>query len=903
MRHARKESPTWPFLLVLVVLLVFTATAPRGWERTARQQPVSDQLPESSSTKTAATKARRKAARAARLSSSQPIEQQVEARVLAPAISQVLPVLEQPFAVGQPPAEPSATPAPTLIVDVASRLAGPEPLPPVESEPAADRPEAAPPAAAQLDSNPAVLEPLASVKTATAPPVPTVAEAESEPPEPVTHDRSPTSSEANLEPASKPAAEQPSTAIAVAEQAPAATTPAVEPWWPVPHGLLAELNGLKQQPAIGGWATRASALIEELVASGPPQEGRAEEIVLELRSLVASPGNFLTDRPGQQLASLRKAQFALARRLDFWQDVIDCQSPAAQNSASAADARRLALCLEEIEKQTADADMGAAWRAYLLLKELRQLAAERDVDAGRELARAALARFESRSLTARQREFLASPALVELQNQLRGWAAEPVDLRQLLVHVEQFEGTGLPSQAAHLAGDFNRLAHSVRSGDEALARQLDIDYRNANLRVSLSPEFLNRLVPPQRPRLARVRDLFMGHPTEGWSSTDTQVVFRPIPDLHRLHVALEARGQTSSEADTSNGPVLIHTHSDSHFRGWKEVTVGPDGVQSVPAEAEAESSPRLRWVKTDLDFIPIVGTVVRDIARAQHEESQEEVRTQSRRKIRREVTEQIDAELAPRIARANERLKQRIIDPLEGLGIDAVMIEARTSADRLTTRLRLAGSEQLAGSSPRPRAPANCLASVQMHQSAMNNICQQLGWEGKTFTLAQLREELATKLRWELDAAPTNAPKDLTVTFAAENAIHIACEDGRVQLNLAFARLQKRPESFRDFVVRVYYKPDLENSSGRLVRDGTVQLIGDRLRPKAQVALRGVFSKTFSPSRWIRLVPAGIAERPGLAELRVVQCEIREGWLGLAFDVPGRVGDEQTIARQPADSR
>ncbi|HWC90536.1 MAG TPA: hypothetical protein VG433_12800, partial [Pirellulales bacterium] len=388
-----------------------------------------------------------------------------------------------------------------------------------------------------------------------------------------------------------------------------------------------------------------------------------------------------------------------------------------------------------------------------------------------------------------------------------------------------------------------------------------------------------------------------------WSSTDTRVGFRLIPDARRLHVAIEARGQTHSEADTTNGPVLLRTHSDSQFVGWKEVTVGADGVQSVPAEAEAESSPRLRWVKSDLDFIPIVGSVVRDIARNQHEESQEKVRNQTRLKIRREVTEQIDSQLAPRIARANERLQQRLIDPLEGLGMEAMVIEARTSTDRLTTRLRLAGDAQLAGSGPRPRAPAGCLASVQMHESVLNNICQQFHWEGKTMTLAKLREELASKLRFELGPAPANLPHDLSVTFAAANPIHLVCDDGHIQLNLAFARLQKSPESFRDFTVRIHYKPDLETTTGRLVREGTVQLIGGRLRPKAQLALRGIFSKAFSPSRSLPLIPAGITARPGLADLRVVQCEIRDGWIGLAFDRPRSNSAEATVAQQPSDNR
>jgi hypothetical protein len=190
-----------------------------------------------------------------------------------------------------------------------------------------------------------------------------------------------------------------------------------------------------------------------------------------------------------------------------------------------------------------------------------------------------------------------------------------------------------------------------------------------------------------------------------------------------------------------------------------------------------------------------------------------------------------------------------------------------------------------------------------MHQSLLNNVCQQLGWEGKTFTLAALRDEAAQKLHLELGPPPASLPRDLTVTFAAEDAIQVVCDHGQVQLNLSFARLQKSPESFRDFVVRVHYKPDTSSPNGRLVRDGTVQLIGERLRPKAQLALRGIFSKAFPPSRSLQIIPAGLAARPGLADLQVTQFEVRDGWIGVAFDRSGRSQDDATVARQSGDSR
>jgi hypothetical protein len=173
---------------------------------------------------------------------------------------------------------------------------------------------------------------------------------------------------------------------------------------------------------------------------------------------------------------------------------------------------------------------------------------------------------------------------------------------------------------------------------------------------------------------------------------------------------------------------------------------------------------------------------------------------------------------------------------------------------------------------------------MQLHESVINNLLARLGWDGKTLTLMQLRDQVAEKLRAEIVIPDEESLQDLFLTFASENAIRMHCRDGRAELNLSFARLRKGQQSWRDFTVRVYYKPNLDEPGAPLHRDGTVQLIGNRLNTGAQIALRGIFSKAFPPSRTMKLIPDKIvARRPGLAEMVVTQCELRDGWIGIAL--------------------
>ena len=66
------------------------------------------------------------------------------------------------------------------------------------------------------------------------------------------------------------------------------------------------------------------------------------------------------------------------------------------------------------------------------------------------------------------------------------------------------------------------------------------------------------------------------------------------------------------------------------------------------------------------------------------------------------------------------------------------MIAAQTTVDRAIMRLRLAGDEQVGSHTPRPQAPADSLASVQIHESVLRNVVERLNLDGRTFTLPQL---------------------------------------------------------------------------------------------------------------------------------------------------------------------
>ncbi len=658
-------------------------------------------------------------------------------------------------------------------------------------------------------------------------------------------------------------------------------------WWPVPHDLLAELERLAQFPEARRSAHAVRDALAELADVEGPNDPRAAAIVERLDDLAAEQNVLLPLIPeGPRATSFRRAGLALVRRIDVWQHVPSWPTNKPQTmQASLEGGDSLARCLREIDATYAK-QADAKPNRLLMLEALHELVERYDslsIDERQRLAGFVLARLDRAGVDA-ETEGNRNDPLVRLHDLLRPIAAAPVDPRQMIFDIECFEHSGLQTDARRVAENYQRLSWAEGRQQQKLAENMTAHYRNANLRVTFSLDLMNRLVQAQPPRETYVRDVVLGNPTRGWSTTWTDASFRLIPDSNRARLLLEARGRVSADMVTIASIVRLRSESDSAFVASKELEIGLSGLRSQPARADSSTTPRLRSVETDLDLVPVLGLVAQSFAEASFEDNQERARIEARRKLSRRIREEMDKDLASRIERANAKFSEAVLGPLNNLDLSPELIEAQTTEQRITLRMRLATDEQLAGHGPRPRAPGDSIASAQIHQSLLNNVCEQFQWDGKTFTLPELREDLAAKLNREIDAGAAAEHQDLSITFANENAIRLRCADGRIEINLAIAQLKIHRETWRDFAVRVYYKPNLSTPEGTIERDGSVQLIGDRLGPKAQLALRSIFSKIFSQSRQINILPPNVTTwRPGLANLSVCQFDIDDEWVALAF--------------------
>jgi hypothetical protein len=362
-------------------------------------------------------------------------------------------------------------------------------------------------------------------------------------------------------------------------------------------------------------------------------------------------------------------------------------------------------------------------------------------------------------------------------------------------------------------------------------------------------------------------------------------------------MALEVNGEVAAVTRSTSGPATFYTDSESSYFARKPLEVTLRGIRMWPTDVSVDNSSKVRGVRTDFDRMPLFDGLARSVALRQYGERRPAADAEVREKVAAKAKERVDREATEQVSAAAKRLHDEVLGPMDSLLLDPLLVSAETTEKRFNMRIRLAGPDQLGGHTPRPQAPADSLASVQVHESLLNNVLERLELDGQTFDLAGLNRRLSERMRRFQPKPVDPDQEDVKILFAAKDAVHVRCNEGRLEITLAIARLSKGSRRFKDFQVRASYKPIVEGRSIDLVRDGIVQLIGPRMNVGAQVVLRSVFLKIFSDKRPIHVMPESFVKNPKLDGVAVTQFVIADGWIGAALGSQGRVAARAAATR------
>ena len=684
--------------------------------------------------------------------------------------------------------------------------------------------------------------------------------------------------------------------------------------WPVARQLLDQLESLEsaigpttqldqRSFAVLAWTRRVREVLVALPESprlGDSQVGSMLEELANLRDIAARHAEIgITDQ--QRVAWLQSA-YALERRLAVWQPIFSINSgdePATQHVTD--NLYPVTQSINALASEFATTGDGDGWRRFLAIDQLSQAFTSGDDSAKSDAAQLYLSRLDWTTLTAEQKEWLNGPAFQRLADAARPWASSAIDYASLLHQIERAESNAIDLVTSEIAESMRALRYASHPRAQQLASNLDMHYRNANLRLAISDRVINHLLPEIPSRRVPVRTNLLGSRVTGVSDVSSKLSVELIPTRGEWRLRLLTRGDVLTRSVGRRGPAAVSTASRNQFGASTPITIEPTDVILGRSVVDVRGGSRLRGINTDYDGWPLVGSLVRGIAESEYWQKASLSDRIAGNRMRSQIGVQIDEDLQTRVDDASEKFSRSILGPLVSLQLQPRVMDMQTTENRLIARYRMAGDWQLAAMTPRPRAPSDSLLSVQVHQSAMNNTMEQLFVQSTPQPIEELMQQCFDLLGIQQDV-PADLPEGVKILFAKHRPITVEIEGDRVWLTLRVIRLEKENGiTLRNFIVRACYKPDYDGLHAFLVRDGHLSISGHRMSMRQRLPVRAIFNKVLSPSQHVSLSnPELLAERLP-TDTVISQIELRDGWVGLAFSTAEQ--QSANVARRPIGLR
>lgn len=666
--------------------------------------------------------------------------------------------------------------------------------------------------------------------------------------------------------------------------------------WPKPLQLESELKVLldgpiaKEHAKVRAWLSEMDLRLQELQRQ--PMGAEDSQPTLESLSLLVDRGYELAGDFGTEVeiaGELSRVAYALERRCAVWTSVYQCVKNGGRAYVAPRsyriDSEAMATQLDAARRAIRGTDDSEGWEKYLLLNRIEDLAngriGSKEDQVG--LAREFLSRVTSARVTPDQLHVLRSAPIHKLADQVHPLTIKPVDYRKLIIDIEAIECNPVHRCSVSLADAIQSLRFSEHPELGAVASAINTHYRNANVRLSVSERFLNRMLPKEQVSTRPVQQRILGADTRGASHAKTNLKVDLLPESGAWKLNLALDGAVDSATQSNRNGVTFYNSSNAHVQSQRELRIDATSLQINGTPATVESTDSLRKFSTSWDEMPVVGDMIRYVAHREFLQSRPVAKRITQRLIAKQTDEEFDRELRTQLDVAQERFDTRLLGPLQSLRLSPMVMDMQTTDDRLIARYRLAGNQQLASFTPRPLAPGDSQLSLQLHQSVFNNMIEQAIDTHRDWSIQGLSDSIADLLQQPRPTLPPDTPNDVTIRFAEPNPMSIEFEDGRMWFTLRVESLEQPGRiQLKNFTIRTSYTATVNGLEAELVRDGVISIDGHRLGARDRLPLRAIFTKVFSGRTSIPMVAKTLLEDPRAQGLTVSQLEMRDGWLAIA---------------------
>ncbi len=485
-------------------------------------------------------------------------------------------------------------------------------------------------------------------------------------------------------------------------------------------------------------------------------------------------------------------------------------------------------------------------------------------------------------LTREQESFLTSPAIAQWKQELEKWRGDTVHPLEFLAVMEEYELGRFLSESEKLSDVSKRLCFCRNDKLRRLGRASETIYGGPNVKLFVSEVLINHFLPARDPEFDRVQDVVVGRRVVGFRRTDTLVKLALSPDPERLNMSLRITGKVSATGHSQVKKTKLTSETYATFQGEKPLEWTEQGLHAGSSSVAVNNRTYLRSVKTGLDGLPLLGDLVKEIARNQFASQEGQITAETQMKIAGTVSSRIDEEVDQRLRQFNANFHKNVVGPMERAGLSFEKKNASTTKDWLLSSWILLSDSSLGSHTQEPDTIQGAFADFKIHETAVQTMIQGLDLAGKTMTVGELRVYIAEKIGRPQFAEKPCDNDDVILCFAAQDPVIVRFQDGRIEITLTMAAMKVNRSIWKNFRFIVNYRPDFDADGNLCLVQDQGHVIGS-LNARTQLSLRTVFTKIFPPNRAIPLVPSIFETDERFVQLTTGLCRLERGWLALAL--------------------
>ncbi|MAT15102.1 MAG: hypothetical protein CMJ46_07505 [Planctomyces sp.] len=667
------------------------------------------------------------------------------------------------------------------------------------------------------------------------------------------------------------------------------------------------------------WSESTALLVADLYEDTELDAAGQQELLNKLNERLAFMEKSLKDPAYRALWDEFTILYGrVSRRVDLAQAALDTLTldPAAiqkqQREEAMAKLDSAVANLQSAMRRVGSA--GEGWLTYFKAQELADLTV--DSENAADVLNSAKSLFEGReSLSDEQKEFANRAEfdnVASAVNQtLEVWNMPPpenydiealrAELSEVIAAVESYEESHKAEAASQVRTYANSFGEHALDNGERVQAALQKHYLNPNVIITASESFLSKMASDPRTTSSPISE-YVGNARVSGSSTtsyNSTVNLRPNPNVAELELQLNGTVRTNTVSVVPDA--RIGTGGNHTFNATQRLTFSGTRLALYDQpRIDVNVNNYTTSINTKADGTLFEGTGRR---KAQQAIAARRGQTNSltREKIINQVMPQFRSEVPQQVEELNKSLEEGLIAKLEEKELLPESIKTRTTDSELISASKILKEGYVAGDQPNVGPELNRGASLQVHESAVNIILDELNFAGRTMTETEVKTELEEQLSYWLgkdfkfpvedvnaegepvegDAEDADADEETVFIFDANDPVRVKFQGNKVHFTIRAGFKREGKDDLETQIITVPLNFTMKDEATILIEADTPEV---RSESGANVAQSNAIKKrimaAFPPRERSRQLEI---EREGRSpiKLSILDLSALNGWLTL----------------------